>query len=127
MITYIKELKTALKYDFCLSVIDYGLAKFSNSKDFYTSVFPIITSCYRAKGQPQKAIDFWMENKKIFVSCLSVPLLTSLAAAYCDVGNYDLAKMCANRAYAMQGGSLHYQTELSMVYGRIKKETQEKD
>ena len=58
----------------------------------HKTVFPIITSCHRALKQPQKAIDFWMENKRIFVSCLSVPLLTSLAAAYCDVGNYDLAK-----------------------------------
>ena len=36
---------------------------------------------------------------------------------------YDLAKKCANRAYAIQGGGLNYKTELSLVYKRIAKET----
>lgn len=126
LIRHIKNLKTANKYEKCLEVIDYGQVKFAISQDYYITVFPIITSCYRALKEPQKAIDFWMENKKIFSSCLSVPLLTSLAAAYCDVGNYDLAKYCADRAYAKQGGSKNYQTELSLVYGRIKKETKDR-
>ena len=121
----LKQLKLSEFYENCLTVIEYGLNKFTASFDFYKTVFPIITSCYRAIGKAQKAIDFWMENKQIFTSCLSVPLLTSLAAAYCDVGNYELAKKCANRAYAMQGGGKNYQTELSLVYGRIKKETKD--
>ena len=127
LIDYVKQLKLAKKYANCISVIEYGLLKFAISQDYYITVFPIITSCYRAMGQSQKAIEFWMSNKRIFASCLSVPLLTSLAAAYCDVGNYELAKRCANRAYAMQGGSKNYQTELSLVYGRIKKETRDKE
>lgn len=123
LLEFLKQLKLSEFYEDCLKVIEYGLEKFTASFDFYKTVFPIITSCYRAIGQPQKAIDFWMENKRIFTSCLSVPLLTSLAAAYCDIGNYELAKKCANRAYAMQGGGKNYQTELSLVYERIKKET----
>ena len=63
---YLKQLKLSEFYDNCLTVIGYGLNKFSASFDFYKTVFPIITSCYRAVGQPQKAIDFWMENKQIF-------------------------------------------------------------
>ena len=122
LLTYLRKLKNAELYDVCLEVVFCGLNTFSDSVSFYTASFPIITSCYRAKGQPQQAIDFWMQNKKLFASCLSVPLLTSLAAAYCDVGNYELAKKCANRAYAIQGGSLNYSTELSLVYRRIKKE-----
>lgn len=125
LMEYLKQLKLSEFYDNCLTVIGYGLNKFSASFDFYKTVFPIITSCYRAVGQPQKAIDFWIENKQIFTSCLSVPLLTSLAAAYCDVGDYELAKKYANRAYAMQGGGKNYQTELSLVYERIKKETRD--
>lgn len=122
---HIKQLKISGFYDKCLTAIEFGLNKFTASVDFYKVVFPIITSCYRYLNQPQKAIDFWMENKSIFSSCLSVPLLTSLAAAYCDVGNYDLAKKCANRAYAIQGGGKNYQTELSLVYQRIQKETKD--
>lgn len=123
LLEYLKQLKNSEFPDLCLEAIEYGLGKFSDSFEYYKVVFPIITSCYRALNQPQKAIDFWMENKKIFSTCLSVPLLTSLAAAYCDVGDYVLAKKCADRAYAIQGGSLNYQSELSLVYGRIKKET----
>ena len=122
LLAYLRKLKNAELYDRCLEVVFWGLNTFSDSVSFYTASFPIITSCYRAKGQPQQAIDFWMQNKKLFASCLSVPLLTSLAAAYCDVGNYEMAKKCANRAYAIQGGSLNYSTELSLVYRRIKKE-----
>ena len=125
LLEFLKQLKISGFYNKCLQVIDFGLNKFTASFDFYKTVFPIITSCHRALNQPQKAIDFWMENKSIFTSCLSVPLLTSLAAAYCDVGNYDLAKKCANRAYAIQGGSKNYQTELSLVYQRIRKETKD--
>ena len=123
LLEHIKKLKGAEYYTECLRVIEYGLQRFNKSAHYYRTVFPMITSCYRSLNQPQKAIDFWMENKYIFTSCLSVPLLTSLAAAYCDLENYDLAKKCANRAYAIQGGSKNYQTELSLVYQRIRKET----
>lgn len=125
-VTLVKELKLAEKYNRCLKTINYGLKKFTESFSYYQVVFPIITSCYRALGQPQKAIDFWERNKRLFSSCLTVPLLTSLAAAYCDVGDYEKATKCANRAYAMQGGAQSGSTELSGVYGRIKKETGEK-
>lgn len=92
---FLIQLKTSGFYEQCIDMINYGLNKFTASFDYYKVTFPIITSCYRALNQSQKAIDFWMENKSIFASCLSVPLLTSLAAAYCDVGNYELAKkMC---------------------------------
>ena len=127
LLNYLKQLKTSEFYTECLAAIEYGLRKFHSSYEFYRTVFPIITSCYRSLKQPQKAIDFWMENKELFKSCLSVPLLTSLAAAYCDVGNYELAKKCANRAYAIQGGGKNYVTELSLVYERIKKETKSED
>lgn len=125
LLEHLNYLKISECYDSCLQAINFGLKKFNSSIDYYKTVLPMITSCYRALGQPQKAIDFWMTNKKLFSSCLSVPLLTSLAAAYCDVKNYELAKKCANRAYAMQGGGLNYKNELSLVYRRIKKETGE--
>lgn len=123
LLQYAKNTKTSECYHRCLEALQFGLQKFCESEDFCITVFPMITSCYRALGQAQKAIDFWMENKMQYAYCFSVPLLTSLAAAYCDVGNYQGAKACADRAYALQGGSKFYQTELSLVYGRIKKET----
>ena len=123
---HIKKLKTSEMCNECLEVVNYGLDKFSNSFNFYKMTLPIIKICYRSIGQPQKAIDLWMKDREIIKSCLSVPLLTSLAAAYCDVENYVSAKKFADRAYAMQGGGLDYKTELSLVYKRIQKETGEK-
>lgn len=126
-VEHLKNLKRANSVNKCLEMIGYGLGKFSASTDYYTTVFPIITSCYRNIGKPEKAIAFWMENKGIFKNCLSVPLLTSLAAAYCDVGQYELALKCAQKAYAMQGGSKNYATELSNVYHRINRALGRKD
>ena len=123
LLEHIKKLKGAEYYTECLRVIEHGLQRFNKSAHYYRTVFPMITSCYRSLNQPQKAIDFWMENKQLFSSCLSPALLTSLAAAYCDVGNYEMARKCANKAYAIQGGSLNYSNELSLVYKRIKKES----
>ena len=48
-------------------------------------------------------------------------LLTSAAAAYCDLGDYDRAKKCCDRAFAQLNGKRN--GELSAVYGRIKKES----
>ena len=126
-VEHLKNLKRANANNKCLKVIEYGLGKFSASTDYYKTVFPIITSCYRNIGKPEKAIAFWMENKEIFKNCLSVPLLTSLAAAYCDVGQYEIALKCAQKAYAMQGGSKNYATELSNVFHRINKVLGNKD
>ena len=66
ILKHLKNLKIAELYNECLNVIDFGLSKFTDSFDFYKTVFPIITSCHRALNQPQKAIDFWMKNKNIF-------------------------------------------------------------
>ncbi len=126
LLKHVVYLKKAKLYITCIEAIDYGLNTFTASREFYTSVFPSLCSCYRAMGKPEKAISFWMENRAIFSCCLSSPLLTSLAAAWCDLGQYDKALKCANRAYAMQGGTKNYITELSKVYARIKKETGEK-
>ena len=122
-LTHVKQLKSSGFYAECAKTILYGLTKFSRSTDFCITVFPMLTSCYRAIGTPQKAIDFWEENKSKILSCSSVPLYTSLAAAYCDVGDYELAKRYAKRAYATNGGSKEDSEELYLVFQRIKKET----
>ena len=117
----IKEIKASGNYMRCVDKIHEGIARFRSSDHYCTSVFPILTSCYRNLGQPQKAIDFWMTHKYTYGKHLSVPLLTSLAAAYCDVEDFVKAKYCADKAYALQGGAQVGQTELSLVYARINK------
>ena len=88
-----------------------------------TYLLPRITSCYRKTGQPQKAIDILTYANNTFGSKAITPvLLTSAAAAYCDIGDYARAKKCCDRAYASSGGK--YSAELSLVYNRIKKATE---
>lgn len=51
-------------------------------------ILPRITSCYRKSGQPQKVIDMLVYANKVFGKQMVTPtLLTSVAAAYCDLGD----------------------------------------
>ena len=82
-------------------------------------ILPRMTSCYRQTGQAQKAIDILTKATHQFGRGMVTPaLLTSVAAAYCDLEDYARAKKCCDRAYASGGkGS----AELSLVYDRIHK------
>ncbi len=88
-------------------------------------ILPRITSCYRTNGQPQKAINVLSYASKMFGEDMVTPvLLTSAAAAYCDLGDYKRAKKCCDRAWAASNGRAG--EEVSLVYKRIKKETEGK-
>ena len=80
--------------------------------------YPCLTSLYREMNQPQKAVDLEpiMEQR----GALTHVALTSIAAAYCDLGNLNEAKKCANRAMAMNHGTADQ--ELIAVFARIKKD-----
>lgn len=85
-------------------------------------ILPRITSCYRKSGQPQKAIDILTYASKTFGSEMITPaLLTSAAAAYCDIEDYARAKKCCDRAFAISNGKDC--DELSLVYNRILRAT----
>ena len=85
-----------------------------------SSLLPRITSCYRETDCPQKAIDMLAYASKTFGPEMVTPvLLTSVAAAYCDLGDYLRAKKCCDRAHAMSEGKADH--ELSLVYRRIDK------
>ena len=101
------------------------LAEKNSNMNCIRIVLPRLTSIYRLEKQPQKAINLFEECiKKYSESVTSIPLLTSIAAAYCDIEQFDKARYFANRAFAHSGGN--GSGELSAVYGRIKKETGEK-
>ena len=88
------------------------------------SLLPRLTSLYRMNGQPEKAIDISCEYMEKYGNTITSPaLFTSLAAAYCDIGNYKETKYYADRAYAMENGKCS--GELAGVYGRLKKESGE--
>jgi tetratricopeptide (TPR) repeat protein len=88
----------------------------------HKSVLPRLTSCYRMQGQAIKAIEIFESAKATYgEKLMSSPLCTSVAAAYCDIKDYESAKKLADKAYAMGGGKAS--GELASVYGRIRKET----
>lgn len=85
-------------------------------------ILPRMTSCYRKSGQPQKAIDVLTYASRTFGQQMVTPvLLTSVAAAYCDLGDYTRAKKCCDRASASPKGKAS--EELSLVYKKIKMES----
>ena len=122
---YIKALKYAKFYQMCIDVIEKEF-RYEHESNFIKTILPIYTSSLREIKKPELAIKFWDDNCWLYSKCESVALFTSLASAYCDVRDYVNARRFADRAYARRGGgSSGYETELSLVYKRIKKQTGE--
>ena len=117
---YIKKLKSFGLNHRAKQVIEYALEKY-DTEEFLYRILPIYTSCCREMGLAREAI-IRVENDYPHIE-YSVALCTSLAAAYCDIKEYDKAIRYARIAYAKQGGGQGYKTELSLVFMRIKKET----
>ena len=84
-------------------------------------ILPRISSCYRHAHEPRKAVEMFALMKKKYGEGFITPvLLTSVAAAYCDLHEYENALRCCRWAYKRFGG---FTANLSAVYGRIKKES----
>lgn len=120
---FIKETKSNLAYDTALeaSLLYYERHKQHSREIRY--ILPVITSLYRKMQRPEEVIRI---NKEAYDICgksvFSVPLYTSIAAAYCDLEEYEKARQFCDIAYAEQGGGIGIKTELSLVYQRIEKE-----
>ena len=122
LIAYVKEVKESDVYYLASEICEYCVLIYSNDVEVVRTILPIATSCYRKIGRPKDAINLVQQFPKIYHKYGSVALLTSLAAAYCDIGDYINAKKYAKMAYARQGGGTGAKTELSLVFMRIKKE-----
>ena len=64
-------------------------------------VIPRLTSCYRSAHMPQKAIDLFAFIEKYYPKFADHVLLTSVAAAYCDLADYETALRFCERAEAL--------------------------
>lgn len=83
------------------------------------NLLPRLTSNYRKLGQSQKAIDVCKSYTDRFNKAVWSPaLFTSVAAAYCDVEDYETARKFANLARSLSGPESA--PELISVYKRIK-------
>ena len=95
------------------------LLKRRNDAGTVHSILPRYTSILRKLERPKEAIDMFEKYySKFGKSIYSPALFTSLAASYCDLGNWIEARNKANMAKAMSGGDASL--ELISVYARIK-------
>lgn len=84
-------------------------------------ILPRITSCYRLCHRPYKVIELFSSVKAQYGEVFITPvLLTSVAAAYCDLKEYENALRCCRWAYKNFG---EFDANLSNVWARIKKES----
>ena len=82
------------------------------------SILPRYTSILRKEGRPREAIEVAEKYFSLYGKSVSSPTLyTSLAGAYCDIGDPTEARKKANIAMAMCGGNAG--VELQSVYKRI--------
>ena len=113
------KFKSSSSYALALRFYEYAADR-ASERDLAV-ILPRMTACYRKQGHPQKVIDLLeYASKKFGRKMISSALLTSAAAAYCDLREYEKAKKCCNRAFAASGGK--GSGELSLVYKRIRKE-----
>lgn len=82
------------------------------------AILPRVTSCYRAMGKPSEAIKLIRERRELYgIEWMSPIILTSYAAAYCDLNEWGQAEAVLNYAYEQNHGVMT--DEMRLVYGRI--------
>ena len=82
-------------------------------------VYPMLSSLYRKIGKPMKAIEIAEKYLNSYSLC-NHACLTSIAAAYIDIGELSLARRYANKAKSLS----YYNTsqELINLYARLNRE-----
>jgi tetratricopeptide (TPR) repeat protein len=106
---------------------DYAIAFYEKTVELCDEetlkyILPRITSCYRHEKRPKKAIELFSYAKGKYGEYFITPvLLTSVAAAYCDLKEYENALRCCRWAFKRYGGDID--PNLSSVFDRIKKES----
>lgn len=114
------KLKDSYTYD--RAIVFYEKAVEICDKETLKHILPRITSCYRHEKKPRKAIELFSYAKGKYGEDFITPvLLTSVAAAYCDLKEYENALRCCKWAYKRYNGNMD--PNLSNVYARIKKES----
>ena len=92
----------------------------ADTEKLVSLLLPRMTSCYRLQKKPEKAIEILSEAKKQYGECIiSELLLTSAAAAYCDMNEPENAIRCCKWAYrVLKERQREFSLELSNVYER---------
>ena len=118
LIKMAQEMKDSDDYIFSKKLFDTIFERCSD-KEVVRSILSRYTSILRNLEQPEEAIEVAEKYISLYGKYVYTPaLFTSLAGAYCDIGDYVEARKKANVAKAMSGENASL--ELINVYARIK-------
>lgn len=114
--------KRSETYPLAIKYYRHALEK-ADSFQQVSVVLPRITSCYRKTNQPKKVIELLSDMKICYgESIINEALLTSVAAAYCDLDEPENAIMCCKWAYkVLKSNTDESSFELANVFLRAKK------
>lgn len=77
------------------------------NKSKFKSILPMMGRCYRQIGNPSSVIDLATEVKQKFGrEFISSVFLTTIAAAYADMREYEKAHICVNEAIRLENGKI---------------------
>lgn len=113
--------KKSESYSLAIKYYKYAFEKAENERQV-SVILPRITSCYRSIKKPSKVIEILADAKEMYgEQIINEALLTSAAAAFCDMGEPGNALRCCRWAYSvLKKGTGEFSPELSNVFARAK-------
>ena len=113
------RLKKNGSYPRAVGCFEKALSKCGERDGRPAEIYPRLTSCWRAQGFPEKAVDLFGQliESRSFVLAWNPPLLTSVGAAFCDLDDWDMGRKCADKAFSQSRKKAS--EELNNLYGRI--------
>ena len=116
------KFKQSESYSLALKYYEAALA-IADTRSRVSVLLPRITSCYRKIHRPEKVISLLSEMKIQYgEGIINEALLTSAAAAYCDMDKPEEALRCCKWAYkVLKNQQVNFSGELSLVFERVKK------
>ena len=121
LISFLKALKESEQHIKAKEVAEFALNAYKDDEGVIKLVLPIITSVYRHLHQSSLAISVAQKYTDLY-KCDSSALWTSIAAAYCDVGEFKQALTFLKLAIKKQRGTRMPSFEQKEVLKRIAKE-----
>ncbi len=114
--------KQAENYHLAIKLYERAL-KIADHPSRVSFLLPRMTACYRKLNKPRKVIDLLGDAKcKYGEEIISEALLTSAAAAFCDLGEPENAIRCCKWGYRVLKKAEHEKSsELSLVFTRANK------
>ena len=116
------KLKASESYELAVKYYERAI-KATDSPGRTARILPRISSCYRKLGRPRRVIELLSDAKVAFgEGIINEALLTSAAAAYCDLGDPENAIRCCRWAYrVLRDRTDDFSDELSNVFARAKR------